>query len=150
MSLADSWLLYEKVITSSKNPAEESSHSELICWDGSWEQPQGGTGMRMESLVCLEWGTKSGCSIPDGAVPVFSPAFLISSILPGPESQSDSFTGTLQTAHTGFGYGLGHACYEVWDQYSMKQGRKFYSKCRTMNGTSVMVPEVTYTVFCYI
>lgn len=28
--------------------------------------------------------------------------------------------------------------------------KNLYSKCRTMNGTSVMVPEVTYTVFCYI
>lgn len=39
MPLADSWLLwYEKVTTSSKSSAEKSSHSKLICWDGSWEQ----------------------------------------------------------------------------------------------------------------
>lgn len=30
------------------------------------------------------------------------------------------------------------------------RGKNIYSKCRTMNGTSLVVPEVTYTVFCYI
>lgn len=29
-------------------------------------------------------------------------------------------------------------------------GKKIYRKCRTMNGTSLVIPEVTYTVFCYI
>lgn len=38
----------------------------------------------------------------------------------------------------------------LWSVFNETRKKKIYSKCRTMNGTSAMAPEVTYTVFCYI
>lgn len=153
----------------------------VVIWEGknliqepSWEkQPLeinllGWNPQRSSQRVAQGWGLshrcvrsgaqKSGCSIPDGPVPVSSPAFLTPLNTPrdGRADLTRFLHRELSLQHVSSN--CSHRIWLwtgpclLWGLWSVfnRTGKKFYSKCRTMNGTSVMVPEVTYTVFCYI
>lgn len=150
------------VIWEGKNLIQEPSWEKqpleinLLGWKSSAEQPEGGTGMRAEPPVCPEQSTEIRMQHPWWTSPCVQPC------LPHPpeysqgwKSWSDSFSaqGTLPvSSNCSHRIWLWTGPCLLWGLWSVfnRTGKKFYSKCRTMNGTSVMVPEVTYTVFCYI
>lgn len=103
----------------------------LLGWESSAEQPEGGTGMRVEPPTGVsgeEHRNQDAAFLVDQSL---CPALPSSPtwILPGMGkliwlvfcTGNSPCSTCLPAAHTGFGYGLGHACCEVCDQYSTKQ-----------------------------